>query len=259
MKKILLLILMLPLLSTAQRLDLFEKKLYISTKGDTLPYRILYPENFSPQKKYPVVFVLHGAGERGRNNESQLVYGASLFAESTNMAKYPAIVIFPQCPPESYWSSVNITTNDGGKRIFTFDYENPPTVAMTSLMELVDQTLSFRYVNKKQVYVMGLSMGGMGTFEIVYRMPKLFAAAVPICGGGDTRQAGKMTRPEWRIYHGAVDDIVPPKHSEDMYNALITHKKAKATLKIYEGVNHGSWHNVFSEPDLLSWLFSKKK
>jgi len=91
----------------AQDLEMYERKLYVS-KADSLPYRILYPENFNPTQKYPLVIVLHGAGERGNNNEPQLVYGAKLFLEPENRQQYPAIVVFPQCPQDSYWSNVNI-------------------------------------------------------------------------------------------------------------------------------------------------------
>ena len=62
----------------AQDLGAYEKKWYISG-GDTLPYRLLLPENYSPSKKYPLIVFLHGSGERGRDNEKQLVHGARFF------------------------------------------------------------------------------------------------------------------------------------------------------------------------------------
>jgi len=88
-------------LVAAQDQEMYGRKLFISD-GDILPYRILYPENFDPTKKYPLVMILHGAGERGNNNKSQLVYGAKLFLEPENRQKFPAIVVFPQCPKNSY-------------------------------------------------------------------------------------------------------------------------------------------------------------
>ncbi|WP_126969402.1 carboxylesterase family protein [Gynurincola endophyticus] len=242
----------------AQNLDLFEKKVYVSPAGDSLPYRILYPENYNPKKKYPLLIVLHGAGERGNNNTAQLVHGGSLFVNEANRSAFPAIVVFPQCPADSYWSNVTFRYDDKGKRTFVYDIYNPPTKAMSALMSFIQADLLKRKIESKRVYVMGLSMGGMGTYELVYRMPKTFAAAVPICGGGDIRSAANLTKPVWRIYHGEVDDVVPPQLSVDMYDAIVL-AGGKATIKIYPGVNHGSWNSVFAEPDLLQWIFKQKK
>src|SRR5271154_1614141 len=109
----------LPAFSQDPNLSSFDRGSYIN-KGDTLPYRILFPQNFDPTKKYAVILVLHGAGERGNNNEAQIVYGPKLFLNDTIRAKYPAIVIFPQCPANSYWSNVKIETNAAGKYVFNF-------------------------------------------------------------------------------------------------------------------------------------------
>jgi predicted peptidase len=113
-------------------------------------------------------------------------------------------------------------------------------------------------VDDERVYVGGLSMGGMGTFELVRRMPKTFAAAFPICGGANPATAKKMDDVDWWIFHGAKDDVVPPRHSEVMVKAL---KKEGANVKftLYPNANHNSWDPAFTEPELLSWLFSKKK
>ncbi|RYF89984.1 MAG: hypothetical protein EOO03_04720 [Chitinophagaceae bacterium] len=113
-------------------------------------------------------------------------------------------------------------------------------------------------VQKKRVYVAGLSMGGMGTFELVARNPKLFAAAIPICGGGDVATASKLKKPKWWVFHGAKDNVVPPVYSQEMVAAL---QAAKASVKftLYPEANHNSWDPAFAEPTLLSWLFAQKK
>src|SRR5690606_2948136 len=95
----------------AQDMDKYERSVYIA-KGDTLRYRILFPENFDPSKQYPLVLFLHGAGERGNNNEAQLTHGGKLFLKEDIRKDYPAIVVFPQCPKDSYWSNVDIRTSD---------------------------------------------------------------------------------------------------------------------------------------------------
>jgi len=94
-------------LGTSQWQNAYEAKLHIDGT-DTLRYRILYPNNFDSTKKYPLVLFLHGGGERGNDNEIQLVHGGKLFATDYLMERYPAIVIFPQCPKEDYWSKVEV-------------------------------------------------------------------------------------------------------------------------------------------------------
>jgi predicted peptidase len=257
MKKLFfLLALFTSVVASSQNYDLYERHLYI--KGtDTLPYRLLLPENYDPAKKYPLVFFLHGAGERGRDNQKQLVHGGKLFIKDSIRKNYPAIVVFPQCPPESYWSNVNITT-ENGKRTFNFREDGEPTRAMAMAQELLKNIIRQYPVNKKQVYAGGLSMGGMGTFEITRRNKKIFAAAFPICGGAHPSTAKKMKKTSFWIFHGGKDDVVLPVHSERMAEAL---KKSGADVRftLYPNANHNSWDPAFAEPGLMEWLFSKRK
>lgn len=240
----------------AQDISLFEKHLFIQN-GDTLPYRLLLPENYDASKKYPLVFFLHGAGERGNDNEKQLVHGAKLFLKEENRKRFPAIIVFPQCPANSFWSNVQFKM-DNGKRVFEFQEGGDPTIAMKLAQELLNNIMLTYPVAKKQIYVGGLSMGGMGTFEMVRRNPKIFAAAIPICGGGNPATAGKLKKTKWWVFHGGKDDVVPANLSEEMVGAL---KKVKATVKftLYPDANHNSWDPAFAEPTLLSWLFSQRK
>ena len=236
----------------------YEKKM-LKEDGDTLPYRILFPKNFDPTKKYPLVLFLHGAGERGNNNESQLVHGSKLFARDSIREKFPAIVVFPQCPANSYWSNVNITFDSvARKRRFNFNMNDKPTKAMDLLLELLEELEENYKINPKQRYIGGLSMGGMGTFELVRRKPKYFVAAFAICGGADPATAKKIKKLSWWIFHGAKDDVVPPEASQQMVEAL---KKEGADVKftLYPNANHNSWDPAFAEQDLLPWLFSHKK
>jgi predicted peptidase len=218
----------------------------------------LLPIDYDSSKKYPVIFFLHGAGERGRDNEKQLVHGSKLFLKEEVRSSYKSIVVFPQCPTNDYWANVLRDHDDKGKRNFNFLEEGLPGRHMYLAMELVTHILKTYPVKKDQVYVGGLSMGGMGTFELVRRMPGIFAAAFPICGGANPATEIKMKNVNWWIFHGAKDDVVPPQHSENMVKAL---KDAGANVKftLYPNANHNSWDPAFAEPDLLSWLFAQKK
>lgn len=245
------------LLSVAQDLGLYEKQLFVH-HGDTLPYRVLLPENYDASKKYPLVYFLHGAGERGNDNEKQLTHGAKLFLREDVRKNFPAIVVFPQCPEQGFWSNVKISYDSSHRYVFDFLEEGPPTKAMVLAQGLLKDLVQKYPINQKQVYVAGLSMGGMGTFEIVRRNPKTFAAAIPICGGASPATAGKLKKVNWWVFHGAKDNVVPPSCSEVMVEAL---KKVNAPVKytVYPEANHNSWDSAFAEPELLSWLFSNKK
>ncbi|WP_417875783.1 prolyl oligopeptidase family serine peptidase [Winogradskyella sediminis] len=237
--------------------ELFSYEHHI-VNGDTLKYRMLLPKNFDESKSYPVVLMLHGAGERGNDNKKQLVHGSRLFLNDTIRERFPAIVIFPQCPKNDYWSKLEADRST--KPItFNYKYKDAPTTAMALVMDVMEDMVAQPYVKSDQVYVMGLSMGGMGTFEIIYRKPKMFAAAIPICGGGDPESvvAYVKTTPLW-ILHGAKDDVVDPKLSLKMATAIIS-AGGYPKLTLYDFANHNSWDPAFAEPELLTWLFSKIK
>lgn len=241
---------------TAQN-SAFSYEIYVHD-NDTLQYRLLMPQNFSETKEYPVVLFLHGAGERGDDNESQLVHGSKLFLNQMNRGAFPAIVIFPQCPKEDYWANPVI---DRSTRpiTYTFREDDPPTKSLSLVMALLDDFLSKPYVNRNKVYVGGLSMGGLGTYEILYRKPDMFAAAFAICGSGDPdRVKAYAQKTNLWVFHGANDDIVDPIASVNIAKAYLE-AGGKLNFTMYENDNHNSWDSAFAEPNLLPWLFSKSK
>lgn len=229
-----------------------------SDGGKTLHYQITYPDNFEENKEYPVLLFLHGAGERGDDNKAQLVHGSKLFIDQENRNNYPAIVIFPQCPREDFWAKTGFG-NDNGHRKFEFKPSEDPTASMKLVLSMMDSIANLKFTDKSRIYVGGLSMGGMGTFEILSRRPEMFAAAFPICGGGNPNSVSEYAQSVglW-VFHGAKDDVVLPSYSTDMVIALqASGGNVKYTL--YKNANHNSWDAAFSEPTLLSWLFNQKK
>ena len=235
----------------------FEAKLFITSNNDTLRYRELLPENYNPQQKYPLVLFLHGAGERGSDNRAQLTHGSMMFTNPVNREKYPAIVLIPQCPANSFWP---FDLRPEGKLDFSvFPADYPISSVLQSVKYLLDKYIAAGSVDTNRIYILGLSMGGMGTFDMVCRFPDLFAAAIPICGGVNPDRlkaaAGKV---KFRIYHGDKDSVVPVENSRKAYRAL---KKYGADVEYFEiiGCDHASWNPAFNQPDFLSWLFEQKK
>ena len=245
--------------SLGQDNSLYEKKDFIRG-NDTLRYRILYPQDYDATKKYPLILLLHGAGERGSDNEAQLVHGSSLFTNPANRQAYPAIVLFPQCPRNDFWARIerDPSRKDSLNGLY-FPSEKPIGKALDLVSQLLDSMVTAQKINTKKIYVGGLSMGGMGTFELLWRKAGFFAAAFPICGGGDPAKVKEYGRkfPVW-VFHGDKDNVVLPSNSRLMVNALQA-AGAKVKYSEYPGVGHNSWDNAFKEPDLLKWLFKQKK
>lgn len=256
-KKIIQILILLGCFQLTAQNNTFEEKMFVK-EGDTLLYRIQYPNNFVNTNKYPVLFFLHGAGERGNDNKSQLTHGSSLFSSEEIKENFPAIIIFPQCPKDDYWASVKVNrkTQPVGLR---FRYGKKPTKALGLVMDLIDETLAKPYAKEEQVYIMGLSMGGMGTYELLYRRPNLFAAAVAICGGGKPKSTKEYATkvPLW-AFHGSQDNVVDPILSLDMTTKILEYG-GHPKLTLYDFANHNSWDPAFAEPELLPWLFSNTK
>ncbi|UCS91573.1 prolyl oligopeptidase family serine peptidase [Echinicola marina] len=242
----------------AQDKSLFKNQVFLNKKGDSLLYRILYPPNYDRGKEYPLVLFLHGAGERGHDNEKQLTHGADLFLDQENREKFPSIVVFPQCPEDKYWIDVSIRKELFGKGDPNFSQSiEQPSEQLDLVNELMQKLFKAEKVDKDRLYIMGLSMGGFGTFETLGRWPKKYAAAVAICGGGNLSLAKKYA-PHTAIWitHGGKDDIVPPILSKRVYEVL-KEEGAEVKYTLYPEANHNSWDPTFAEPELLPWLFSK--
>jgi predicted peptidase len=239
-------------------LQAYEARFFDGQKGWQLPYRILYPKQYDPTQKYPLVLFMHGSGERGNDNNLQLVHGADLFLREGVRDSFPAIVVFPQCAEKDYWVNISRVKTPAG---LTMDYPfkelaNP---SMQLVEELLDHLLVSEQVDEDRVYVMGLSMGGMGTFELLARHPDRFAAAVPICGGGNrllTRLYADQV-PVW-VFHGDADKVVDVQNSRNMVEA-IAQNGGEARYTEYPGIGHLSWEKAFAEPALLPWLFAQKR
>lgn len=252
------LVLFLALFISVLSLSAQFEKASIMVNGNNLPYRIMFPENYDEAKQYPLLVFLHGAGERGNDNEKQLTHGKQFLIDNFHTGANQAIVIAPQCPENSYWAN-SVRHQIGDKITFKIGAADEPTQTMKTLMFLIQDWVSSGKVDTSRVYIGGLSMGGMGTLELLWRMPQTFAAAFPICGGGDLNKLPVYAKNTavW-LFHGDIDGVVPVENSRNIYNRL---KELGGDVEYteYKGVNHNSWDNAFQEKTLGSWLFSHKK
>ncbi|NSL90592.1 prolyl oligopeptidase family serine peptidase [Chitinophaga sp. Mgbs1] len=244
---------------TAQDFSQYSNEAFYQ-KGDTLRYRLLMPANYDTHKKYPLIVFLHGSGERGWDNNAQLLHGGELFLRDSIRNKYPAFVLFPQCPGNTTWAPMNFLRDSTGKIVKAdFPADAAPTVPGGLVISLLDSLARSGKIDNKRIYIGGLSLGGMGTFYLITRRPDLFAAAFPICGAGNVATADRFAKkvPLW-IFHGDDDKVVPVEASR-AYNEKLKSLGVDVKYTEYEGVGHNSWDNAFHEPELVKWLMEHKR
>ncbi len=232
-------------------LKLFEPREYVADSGEVLKYRLLKPADFDPDKKYPLVVFLHGAGERGDDNSAQLVHCMSEFCTAERRQQYPCYVLAPQCPTEQKWADVDWTSDKP-------DFPEQISRSLNLTMQVVEAMLADAAVAKNRVYIAGLSMGGYGTWDALARRPELFAAAIPICGGASVEQVRAFKHiPLW-CFHGSADNVVNVERSRELIAAL---KAAGGEPRYteYPEVGHNSWTQTFASEETFQWLFQQKR
>jgi predicted peptidase len=231
--------------------DLFQAAVFKSDTKGSLPYRLLKPAGYDAKREYPLVVFLHGAGERGDNNGAQLVHVVSIFITPENREKYPCFVLAPQCPAGQQW--VNVPWDNQPHAM-----PKEPAQPMVLLVKLIAQLEKDYRIDSRRLYVMGLSMGGYGTWDALVRYPQMFAAGVPMCGSGDEKMAPTIAHiPVW-VFQGAKDPVVRVGLAQGMVAAL---RKAGGSPKYteYPQEGHICWVPASKEPELLPWLFAQKR
>jgi len=224
----------------------FEK--FIGKDGAALNYRLLSPD-YNTTRKFPLIVFLHGSGERGSDNKSQLKWGVLNLATDEALSLHPAFVIAPQCPKNEQWA--NYKEN---KKTREFNMDSVPSRTMTVLIDLINHFVKTHAIDRNRIYITGLSMGGYGTYDAIERYPNLFAAAVPVCGAGDSSNAESIAHISMWIFHGAEDPAVNSLYSLDMLNALVK-AGAHPGFTQYPEVGHFSWLEAYSDKQMMNWLF----
>jgi predicted peptidase len=215
-------------------------------------YRLMRPAAVADGARRPLVLFLHGAGERGVDNEKQLKYLPTWLAEQEPRRRHPCFVLAPQCRQDERWVDVSWADDESTPQ------QPQPTLDLAAAVAALDDVLAREPVDPARIYLTGLSMGGYGTWDLATRMPERFAAILPVCGGGDERLAARVARlPIWCV-HGDADTAVPVRRSRDMV-AAVTAAGGRPIYSELPGVGHDSWTPAYRDRFMLDWLFSQRR
>lgn len=230
----------------------FSKETYRS-HGITLPYRFHKPETMEEGKKYPLVLFMHGAGERGDDNEMQLRWGALDALTDPESPLHDSYIIAPQCPLEKQW--VATPWREGAYKIA----EVPETPYLAAAVELVENAIREYGIDTDLIAVMGISMGGFGSWDALSRHPDIFKGGFICCGSGAPDAAGVLVDKPIFTYHGDVDDEVPVSGTRDIVAAIKAAGGTDVTYREYEGMNHWTWQRAYAEFEDMKALFAAMK
>jgi len=201
--------------------------------SNSISYLLYLPKDYDTKPgKWPLMLFLHGRGESDGPLSAVKKWGPPRFID--HGADFDFIIASPQCPPKpASWSE-------------------PDEQAL--LVALLDHLGKSLHVDEDRLYLTGLSMGGFGSWRLAADHPDWFAAVVPICGGGDPKDAEKLKwLPIW-VWHGLADNTVPVKKSIEMVDAIKRAGSSTIRLTTLEGIGHVSWQAAYASPDLYLWL-----
>lgn len=220
----------------------------VTVSGVRHRFQVALPRDWSPDREWPVVLFLHGAGERGTNTRAAVQVGLG-----PQLKRRPRefVAVFPQCRPEAWWTDARMQS-----------------VALAAL----DAATTEFHGDRRRTTLAGLSMGGYGAIGLAAAHPERFAAVVAICGGvlppwlrgrpilegeADPYAAAAAAlgkTPVW-LFHGAADNVIPVEESRKLHQAL---EAAGGDVRYteYAGVDHNSWDRAFGEEPLYDWLGS---
>lgn len=202
----------------------------ISNTDYEFPFVLYKPEEW--KNDLPLVIQLHGAGEVGNGGDELWkvdVHGLSHLM--TNTTEFPALFVLPQCPYNSFW-----------------------VAEIPNIYSFINKVAETYQVDRKRIYLTGLSMGGYGTWYTALRHPNIFAAIAPVCGGGMVWKANVLDMPIW-AFHGEDDDIVYPSESKNMICKIRSAgvNREDVRLTILDNVGHDAWTYAYTT-ELIEWM-----
>jgi predicted peptidase len=213
----------------------FLHRVHKDPDGKEAKFIVFVPHSYTGDKAFPLILFLHGKGESGSDGKKQATAGLGNHIRKVEKT-FPFITVFPQSQHES-WAA---KSEDGQRAL--------------AILEQVKKKFN---VDPQRIYLSGLSMGGFGVWNMAAAHPDMWAAIVPICGGGNPNTADKIKDIPCWCFHGGADSVVPVKRSREMIDAL---KKAGGNpiYTEYPGVDHNSWDRAYSTEKLYTWLLQHK-
>lgn len=251
-------------ISTVQGQGLDTLKGAVTCRGMRVPYAVLsHPAAHAVADSthdsvdavpagVPVILFLHGAGERGTDNQLQLLVGLPVLVKTLNdLGTGPYVIVAPQCP-RGRWVETDWTL-PSHRMVDTLT-----PMLLGALMVLDSVVRATPNADTNCVYVTGISMGGFGCWELAQRYPKRWAAVMPLCGGGDTTlAAGLRDLPIW-AFHGQKDKLVKPSRTTDMVRAITRHG-GKPQMTMYPDIGHLVWNTVYADKKVIQWLLNNRR
>jgi predicted peptidase len=231
--------------------EMMKPYAYTNEAGEVFMCQLWAPQFPEQGKKYPLILFLHGSGECGKDNELHTRVGLPSLLKQLVLQPEQAIVLAPQCQVGNWWVKSLAMRPD-------YHAAKEPTASLDVALELCKHLVKTKQADPDRLYITGLSLGGFGTWDAIQRDPSFFAAAVPICGGGDPRFASSLSSiPIW-VFHGRDDKNVHPDCSRRMARAI---KDVGGTIVYteYEGGSHAIWDRAYSEKDLIPWLLKQTR
>ncbi|MEP3481766.1 MAG: alpha/beta hydrolase-fold protein [Fuerstiella sp.] len=221
-------------------------------KDQAFRYRLMAPANVEEGKTYPLVLFLHGAGERGDDNVSQLKYLPTSLASPALQQRFPCYVLAPQCYKDSKWVEVDWSQQE------SHTAPDEPGVMMQMVLKALDKTVAENQIDTDRIYLTGLSMGGYGSWDLASRRPAAFAAVAPICGGADNSRVPLLKDVPLFVVHGDADNAVPVERSQLAVKA-VQEVDGNVIYMEMPGIGHNSWSPGYADHDgLLPWMFRQK-
>lgn len=217
-------------------------------KAGAMPYRLFIPDKPARARRLPLIIYLHGAGGAGNDNLKQIsggnAHGTRVWTTPAMQKRHAAYVLAPQIPSGRAWGAPN---------------SDEPAPMAQVLLDLLAALRKEFAIDAERIYLMGQSLGGRGTWDLISKRPALFAAAIPVCGDGNPTRIKDARGVAIWAFHGAMDQVVPVAGSRDMVAALKTAGSGVVKYTEYPDVEHDAWVRAFAEHELPDWLFAQRR
>ncbi len=218
--------------------DMITGQFEPSESANGLKFQLLGNPRWKSTERAPLLIWLHGAGQSGDDNRAQMGGATKAFGSEESQETYPCFILAPQCPSRDIGWKDAVEAN---------------------LMALIADLIEHLPIDESRIYLTGSSMGGFGSWRLATNHPAMFAAVVPICGGGNPADAEKLKDiPIW-AFHGDQDDQVPVEKSREMFRAIQALGGERVKYDELVGEGHLIAGGVYAREDLAPWIFAQRR